>query len=128
LDPISWEDLVVGEEILIEIDETLDQLIRNAEALKSANIQELTETEIEAFQKTQDSLLHHFLYMDQFLAEKKMSQKVVDARSVQCKIKEKLGQYEKLKSVCHSEIEKTYKNKRALLLKRRAKKRLLVNP
>ena len=44
---------MVGEEIIQEIDATLDLLIRNAEALQNTNVQELSTAEIEAFQKTQ---------------------------------------------------------------------------
>ncbi len=117
---------MVGEEILVEIDETLDQLIQNAEALQGANIQDLSETEIEAFQKTQESLLHHFLHMDKLWDTKKKSLKVVDKRSVQGKIKEKYTKFERLKTACHQTIEENTQPKVSLLMKRRTKKRICL--
>ena len=56
---------MVGEEIILEIDATLDRLICNAEAVQNVNFNELSETEIKAFQKTQESLLQHLMHMDQ---------------------------------------------------------------
>lgn len=53
------------EKILSEIDATLDQLIRNAQTLEGADWDHVSEIEIEAFQKTQESLLHHWLDLDQ---------------------------------------------------------------
>ncbi|HLB52228.1 MAG TPA: hypothetical protein VJK48_00775 [Chlamydiales bacterium] len=115
---------MIGEEILLEIDTTLDQLIQNAEALQKANIQELSETEIEAFQKTQESLIHHFLYMDGCWTEKKKNLKVLNQRSAQCKIQEKLGKFEKLKSACSQTLSKGCSNRASLILKRRSKRLL----
>ena len=57
-----------GEDIVQEIDKTLDQLIQNAEVISKADFTELSDTELEAFQKTQESLLQHLLHMDQFLS------------------------------------------------------------
>jgi len=113
---------MIGEEILQEIDKTLDQLIRNAEAIQSANIQELSETEIEAFQKTQESLIHHFLYMDKFLETKRKNLNTLDKRSSSYKIQEKLTQFESLKTVCHKIIAETNKQTVPILSKRRAKR------
>jgi hypothetical protein len=57
-----------SEEILAAIDLTLDQLVRNAEALLP--IQMVEEIEIEALQKTQESLLSHLLHMSDHLNQK----------------------------------------------------------
>lgn len=113
---------MVGEEILQEIDATLDQLIRNAEALQNANIQELSETEIEAFQKTQESLLQHFIHMDQFLEEKKKNLRAPDKRSGSYRIQEKLSRFEKLKSACHKTLAEGARPTVPILSKRRAKR------
>ncbi len=65
-------------EIIREIDKTLDQLIKNAEAISSTNMHELSSLEVEAFQKTQESLLQKFLRIsgsaksDQTLEKKKL--------------------------------------------------------
>lgn len=113
---------MIGEEILQEIDKTLDQLIRNAEAIQSANIQELSETEIEAFQKTQESLVHHFLYMDQVLEAKRKNLNTLDKRSSSYKIQEKLSQFETMKSACQKILSETNKQTVPILSKRRAKR------
>ena len=63
-----------GEEILADIDCTLDQLIRNAEALRTVSVQTLAETEVEALQKTQESLLAHILHMNELLDSDKKQQ------------------------------------------------------
>ena len=121
---------MVGQEILFEIDATLDQLIQNAEALQRANIQDLSEMEIEAFQKTQESLVHHLLHMDERLSEKNRGLKVLESRSVQAhskgrvcrQIQEKLGRFEKLDSDCSRTIAKSPRSCVPILLKRRSKR------
>lgn len=60
-----------NEEILADIDTTLDQLICNAEAVQAAPAEILEENEVEALQKTQESLLAHLLHMEKLLEEKK---------------------------------------------------------
>lgn len=114
-----------GEEILIEIDTTLDRLICNAEAIQSVDINDLSETEIEAFQKTQESLLQHLIHMDQFLETKRNSLRLQDKRSASYKIQEKLLKFEKLKSSYHKNIAETAARKTEILLKRRSKKLLV---
>lgn len=54
-------------EVLNEIDETLDQLIKNAAALKEVSEDPLFTREVEALKKTQESLLARLLHLDQFL-------------------------------------------------------------
>lgn len=112
---------MVGEEILLEIDGTLDQLIRNAEVLQKTDLQQLTETEIDAFQKTQESLLQHLLHMDQFLVTKRNSLKSQDKRSAGFKIQEKLLKFEKMKSAYHKSLSEA-RNKMPILPKRRSKR------
>ncbi len=58
-------------ELLNEIDATLDQLIKNAAALTEVSSDPLYNTEVEALQKMQESLLAHLLHLDRFLKEKK---------------------------------------------------------
>ena len=59
---------MLGEEILIEIDETLERLIHNADTMSQVKKTTLAGHEIEAFQKTQESLLEHLLHMDELFA------------------------------------------------------------
>lgn len=66
------EDVMIrnGEEILADIDVTLDQLIRNAETIRHISIRTLNENEMEAMQKTQESLLARVLHMNDLLGAK----------------------------------------------------------
>ena len=59
------------EEVLADIDATLDQLICNAEVIDRIEVRELSETEVEGFQKTQESLLARLIHMDDLLDKKK---------------------------------------------------------
>ncbi len=112
---------MVGEEILLEIDGTLDRLIRNAEVIQKVDLKTLSETEIEAFQKTQESLLHHLMHMDQFLLTKRDSLKLQDKRSSNFKIQEKLLKFEKMKSSYHKHLSEI-QSKMPILSKRRSKR------
>lgn len=112
-----------AEEILIEIDATLDSLIRNAEALRSAEVSDLSEIEIDAFQKTQESLLHHLLHMDEAFEIKRKAIRIPNEKSASYKIQEKLARFEKLKSEIHNNVEMASK-KHPILSKRRGKRLL----
>ena len=95
---------MIGQEIIQEIDNTLDQLIRNAEMMSGADLEALSEIEVDAFQKTQESLLHHLLYMDQCLASKQWA-KGIDIRSATHKIHTKRIQFEQMKSQYSKRLE-----------------------
>lgn len=112
---------MVGEEILLEIDETLSQLIRNAEVIEKVDLKDLSETEIDAFNKTQESLLQHLMHMDQFLVTKRNSLKLQDKRSASFKIQEKLLKFEKMKSSYHQSLSSVH-SKTPILSKRRSKR------
>jgi len=114
---------MIGEDILLEIDNTLDQLICNAEIIQAVDLKDLSEIEIEAFQKTQESLLQHFLHMDQFLETKRKNLKIQTKKSASFKIQEKLVKFENMKSSYHKSINES-KRKTPILSKRRGKKLL----
>lgn len=57
-----------GEEILSDIDATLEQLIQNARVLKSIHTETLFAEEVTALQKTQESLLARLVHMQDLLA------------------------------------------------------------
>ena len=116
---------MAAEEILMEIDATLDRLIQNAEAIANADIEELSIMELEAFQKTQESLIHHLLHTDQRLEAQRKSLSGLEKRSASYKIAEKRTKFEKLKSSYHPTVAKTVEKKLPILSKRR-KKRLLA--
>ena len=113
-----------GQDILLEIDSTLDQLILNAETIQGVDVNELNETEVDAFQKTQESLLQHLMHMDQRLVQKRDSLKIPDTRSASHKIQEKLLRFERLKTGYSKTLEERML-RRPILAKRKSK-RLLV--
>jgi len=115
-----------GEEILTEIDSTLDQLIQNAELIQNTNLDELSETEIEGFQKMQESLIQHLIHMDQHLEAKRKNLKVLNKRSSSYQIQEKFVKFEKLKSEYHKNITQTKIKSRTGFLSKRKSKRFLM--
>jgi hypothetical protein len=108
------------QDILLDIDQTLDQLIQNAEAV--SGVDDLNTLEIEAFQKTQESLIQRLLHMDQFLVEKKDSLKLPHPKSSSFKLQEKLLKFESMKKAYSKSF--TNHNTRSILLKRKSKKLL----
>lgn len=110
-----------AEEILSEIDATLDQLIRNAEALQGIDVHDLSDLELDAFQKTQESLLHHFLHMDRVFETKRKNLRIPNQKSSSYKIQEKLKRFEKLKEDVSKSIQDSAK-KYPILSKRRGKR------
>jgi hypothetical protein len=122
---IQSEKNMFAEDILLEIDSTLEQLIRNSEIFQNSNVSELSETEINAFQKTQESLLHRFLFMDKALETKRKSLQSLDKRSAKYKIQERLSRFEKLKNEISSTIQETRK-KQSFFAKRNRKRYLSI--
>lgn len=112
---------MLGEEILIEIDSTLDRLIRNAEVVQDASIEDLSETEIEAFKKTQESLLQHLIHLDQTFEKKGNT---YHKRSARFKIQEKLLKFEKMKRSYHQTLSNT--DRRTSILSKRRSKKVLI--
>lgn len=112
-----------GEEILLEIDSTLDQLIRNAEAIQNIDLSELSETEFEAFQKTQESLLQHLVHMDQFLAGKRKNLRTIHRRSANYRIQEKRVLFEKMNGEYSKTVLESVPFKKTPILSKRRKKR-----
>ena len=83
-----------GEEILADIDITLDQLIRNAEVLRDASVKVISENEVESLQKMQESLLSHILLMDTLLSKKK-KQELLQKKAAQ-QIQQKIATFSRL--------------------------------
>lgn len=77
--------------ILAEMDATLDQLIENATTIQNISLKNLQSHEIEALQKTQESLLAHLIHMDGLL--KQDGKKRIEPPS---SMKEKVLQYHQL--------------------------------
>ncbi|MCH9630285.1 MAG: hypothetical protein S4CHLAM37_02790 [Chlamydiia bacterium] len=58
-------------DLLNEIDATIDQLVKNADVLKNISSKKEYLEEVEALEKTQESLLAHLIHMDELLKTKK---------------------------------------------------------
>lgn len=112
---------MLGEDILSEIDSTLDRLIQNAEAFQKVEPNTLSEFECDAFQKTQESLLHHLIHMNQFLETKRETIKTHQNKNASCELKQKLAKFEKIRSSC------TQKRHRSLILSKRRSKKIFGN-
>jgi hypothetical protein len=82
-----------GEEILADIDDTLDHLIENADVIKKISINSLYTSEIEALQKTQESLLARLVHMNNLLKSQKKSE---EGQKSVCSIEEKILRFGKL--------------------------------
>src|SRR5690349_10674856 len=121
------EKSMAAEEILMEIDATLDRLIQNAEAITGAELEGLSIIELEAFQKTQESLIQHLLHTDQRLEAQRKEFSRLDKRSASFKIAEKRAKFEKLKSSYHKTVSETIEQKLSILSKRRSKRFLGVH-
>ena len=114
---------MIGEEILLEIDGTLDRLIQNAEAIENIDLCDLSEMELDAFQNTQESLLQHLLTMDQYLVDKKDSLKKPLKNSSNLKLRTKLLRFEKIKKSYSKSLYDA--RKKTPILSKRRKKRFL---
>jgi hypothetical protein len=106
-------------EIVQNIDITLDQLIRNAEVLSKAELRDLSDTELDAFQKTQESLLQHLIQMDEILQNKHKPQ---DKRAAMIQIREKRARFDTLKSQYTQSLTQTLLERRLILSKRKGKR------
>ncbi len=108
---------MIGDEFILEIDQTLDQLIKNAETISHIDLQDLSEAELEAFQKTQESLLHHFIRMDELAKTKQITHKGTAGD----KIQHKLQEFQRLQSRYQTHIARRIGQK-PIVCKRRAKR------
>jgi|SRR5579862_1110781 len=61
-----------GETILADIDSTLDQLIRNADAMNRITDRHLFTSEVKAMHKTQESLLARLMHMHELYDDEKI--------------------------------------------------------
>ena len=84
---------MIGEEILKEIDSTLDKLLENAQTIKKiTNKKNISKLEVDSFTDRQEDLLAYLLEMDKLLEEKRDTLKI----SKSTKIQDKLLKLEKL--------------------------------
>jgi len=111
---------MLDQQLVAEIDQTLDQLIRNAEAMSRADLQSLSEVEVGAFQKTQESLLHRLLRMDQCMGSKQHLQ-IKDSRTASARIQEKRARLRALESEYTPQLAE-FEEQCTILSKRRKKR------
>ena len=57
-------------DLIFEIDQTIDQLIENAKVIETIAAQSYYEHELDALEKTQESLIAHLIHMDEILKKK----------------------------------------------------------
>ncbi|MEL7431724.1 MAG: hypothetical protein AAGI90_04245 [Chlamydiota bacterium] len=84
---------MLGEDLLLEIDTTIDRLIENAEAMEGKELSALEES---LLKKTQESLLARMLHADEKLAEKRSSLKKPHPKIARYQIQKKLFRFTKL--------------------------------
>ncbi len=104
-----------SEEILADIDATLDQLIENADVMKIVSIESLFTCEVEALQKTQESLLARLVHMNDLLNDKKKNEESSDKGSFNS-IEQKVLKFGKLnEQMIHrvsSQLKRSKKSKK----------------
>lgn len=88
-----------------EIDQTLDQLIENAEAISQVELADLSEIELESFQKTQESLLQHLLHVDELLSKKQKESLKQHPRTAALQIQEKKKRFQELNEEFEKELK-----------------------
>lgn len=71
-----------NEQIQAQMDKTLDQLIKNAKVIRHVPTNKLEAHELDALQKTQESLLAHLMHLDELLNEKIVPKKPLIEKAV----------------------------------------------
>jgi len=88
--------LSTGEEILADIDQTLDQLIENADIINRISFNALFTSEIQALQKTQESLMARLMHMHELLEKDKKPQTPTKKANPLNQIENKLKEFGQL--------------------------------
>ena len=88
--------LSTGEEILADIDQTLDQLIENADIINRISFNALFTSEVQALQKTQESLMARLMHMHELLEKDNKSQISTKKTSPLNQIENKLKEFGQL--------------------------------
>jgi len=82
------------EEILAELDSTLNQLLLNIETVSDVSLSEISETEMQAMHKTQESLMARFMHTSELIKENE--RKKLQETNVLIKLQEKLKKFSEL--------------------------------
>ncbi len=117
-----------GEEVLDDLDTTLDELIINAHTLREIQKTERFETESKALEKTQESLLARVLYRQKLLDEKRKKELSIKAAEKENMIDQKIEHFAKINTDLLYPIATTLKpmrtKRRPLRISRRRKRTL----
>lgn len=105
-----------SEEILADIDMTLDQLIQYADAAQTAALDNL---EVEALQKMQQSLLARLIHMETLLNQDRKSAKPQSFENVQ----QKIAQYSRLNARLIHGVASQFARKTSIARRRKTQKR-----
>lgn len=88
-----------NKDLIFEIDQTIDQLIQNAKVIETISAQTCYEQELNALEKTQESLIAHLIHMDEILKKKSsflegeaLAQSLVDTKLSQSRYIKKMLQ------------------------------------
>ena len=87
-----------AQEILSEIDITIDKLIANAETMNKLSNVEIIKEEIDSLQNTQEQLISHLIQMDSEFKSKQKEIKKPNLNSATIKIRNKMRKFEDLNS------------------------------
>ncbi|MES2344491.1 MAG: hypothetical protein V4494_00935 [Chlamydiota bacterium] len=109
-----------GEEILADIDTTLDQLICYADNIHMAS---LSDFEVDALQKTQESLLARLIHMEEMLNKEGKPAKQKSLEGVQ----EKIKQYSKLNARLINGVADQFARRSNVRLKKRKAKEVVIS-
>lgn len=88
--------LSTGEEILADIDQTLDQLIENADIINRISFNAVFTSEVQALQKTQESLIARLMHMHELLEKDKKQQLTTKKTNSLHQIEKKLKEFGQL--------------------------------
>jgi hypothetical protein len=116
-----------GEAILIDIDSTLDQLIRNADAMNQITDRQLFTSEVKAMHKTQESLLARLMHMHElYESEKKELGEREQKMRLNC-IEHKLAEFGRLNARMIQHLENGMQVKKEKVQVRPSRKRAFKN-
>ncbi len=108
-------------DILVDIDETLDHLIENATAIKQISHKPLFINEVEALEKTQESLLARLTHMQELLNQERQRKAIEKQSNFFSVIEQKLVRFGKRNAQMLRSIEARLQNHSSFRIKRKKK-------
>jgi hypothetical protein len=108
-----------GEVILSDIDSTLDQLIRNADAMNRIKDRRLFTNEVKAMHKTQESLIARLMHMHELYENEKKTPE--EQKPCLTRIENKLSKFGRLNAQMIAHLESGVKQRKVSVRARRRK-------